>query len=376
MATLAVKKEQLPKIDLLGWLVRQPLYPKFYFKSFSRSFAAVGALTYFKEGQLPEEGMKIVGAIPFESKDFSSHLFLPHYLIEEIDGQTVLHTYAHYPISLKVDQIGHCQKGALLSETHLPNFENWQKLITHPHEKVVLGRESTFTFSEEIDAYALVKELEKTQGQATYFLYELEKGKSFVGASPETLFKLNKNLIECEALAGTCKIGIDKQESEQLAKKLLNSSKELNEFNYVKAFLEKQLATLANSIQWKGFDGIKKTKNVQHLHNTLTGIKKEKITAWDLLKTLHPTPAIAGTPQQEAKEYILKNEPFKRGFFTGPIGWMERESAEFAVAIRCAKIDKNRVILNAAAGIVKESKSLAEWEEIDQKMKGTLQCLK
>jgi isochorismate synthase EntC len=59
----------------------------------------------------------------------------------------------------------------------------------------------------------------------------------------------------------------------------------------------------------------------------------------DLMAALHPTPAVCGQPQTLAKSLIRSYEPFDRGFYAGPIGWMSGDSAEFVVAIRSALVD-------------------------------------
>jgi menaquinone-specific isochorismate synthase len=62
-------------------------------------------------------------------------------------------------------------------------------------------------------------------------------------------------------------------------------------------------------------------------------------------------------------------EPFDRGPYAGPIGWVSHTAAEFAVGIRSAVIKHDNLVLYAGAGIVEGSDPDAEWDEIDQKFK-------
>ena len=76
---------------------------------------------------------------------------------------------------------------------------------------------------------------------------------------------------------------------------------------------------------------------------------------------------MGGYPKQVAIDLIQSLEPFYRGPYAGPIGWISSDSAEFAVGIRSATIKENALTLYAGAGIVEGSDPDAEWDEIDQK---------
>ena len=57
-----------------------------------------------------------------------------------------------------------------------------------------------------------------------------------------------------------------------------------------------------------------------------------------LQAALHPTPAVCGRPRAGALEALSAAEPFDRGFYSGPFGWISGAAAEFAVAIRSALV--------------------------------------
>ena len=90
--------------------------------------------------------------------------------------------------------------------------------------------------------------------------------------------------------------------------------------------------------------------------------------AFDVLQALHPTPAVGGYPQVEAMQAIHEREPFDRGWYAGPVGWVGRDEAEFTVAIRSGLVQGRQLTLYAGAGIVCGSKPELEWEEIEQKI--------
>jgi isochorismate synthase EntC len=100
------------------------------------------------------------------------------------------------------------------------------------------------------------------------------------------------------------------------------------------------------------------------------------IDALALARRLHPSPAVGGTPADAALAAISRLEPFDRGRYAGPVGWVDaRGDGAFAVALRCAEIDGNRAVLHAGAGIVAGSRPEAEWAETVAKFEPMLRAL-
>lgn len=78
---------------------------------------------------------------------------------------------------------------------------------------------------------------------------------------------------------------------------------------------------------------------MQHLYARLGCELRDGTTEADLLSALHPTPAVCGHPRKLALSAIRQNEPFDRGLYAGPLGWIGADSAEFCVAIRSALVE-------------------------------------
>jgi menaquinone-specific isochorismate synthase len=94
------------------------------------------------------------------------------------------------------------------------------------------------------------------------------------------------------------------------------------------------------------------------------------VTDAEVLLALHPTPAVGGYPRREALEEIRALEPFDRGWYAGPVGWIGAEGSEFAVGIRSGLVRGNSLALFSGAGIVAGSVPEDEWAEIEQKIGG------
>jgi len=94
-----------------------------------------------------------------------------------------------------------------------------------------------------------------------------------------------------------------------------------------------------------------------------------------LMQALHPSPAVGGVPTNKAIAYLREHEPFDRGWYAGPVGWVGPESGEFAVAIRSGLVRGNTLSLYSGAGIVDGSTPDGEWSEIETKLSNALSAL-
>jgi menaquinone-specific isochorismate synthase len=94
-----------------------------------------------------------------------------------------------------------------------------------------------------------------------------------------------------------------------------------------------------------------------------------------ILRAFHPTPATCGSPCDEAARFIEEHEPFDRGWYAGPLGFVSRDEAEFAVAIRSMLWLGRKTHVFAGAGIVVGSESEREWNELEDKIAGVLHLL-
>jgi isochorismate synthase EntC len=97
-----------------------------------------------------------------------------------------------------------------------------------------------------------------------------------------------------------------------------------------------------------------------------------------LVELVHPTPAVGGTPLDLALATITAGEPDARGFWAGPVGWVDADGdGEWMIGIRSARLhpDATAVTLRAGAGIVAGSDPEAEAVETDIKLTTVLDSL-
>ena len=139
--------------------------------------------------------------------------------------------------------------------------------------------------------------------------------------------------------------------------------------------IRENLEPLCHSFQVGEDEQLLKLSRFQHLVSRFEGTLHAGVSELDLLYALHPTPAVGGYPGERAVQALAHMESFDRGWYTGPVGWVAAESAEFAVAIRCGLVEGQLLHLYSGAGIVTGSTAQDEWDEVENKIGDFIQVL-
>ncbi len=270
-----------------------------------------------------------------------------------------------------------------IARRDLPDRPTWIDRITEVVnlfstsvlEKIVLARRVDYTFSTGISALYLLKRLVRSTPNCFHFYFESNSGGKFVGATPERLFYRNGRQIESEAVAGTRPRGESDADDEALRTSLLTSEKDQLEHAFVRDTILDILRAYCSSVTIDSEASEMRLARGRHLVSRISGVLQGDVADRNLIRDLHPTPAVGGHPTGDAVERIGEFEGFDRGWYAGPIGWFGRDSAEFAVALRCGVVRGNRLSLFSGAGIVVGSEPEAEWTEIEQKIEDFVNVL-
>lgn len=376
-------------MELLDWLQEQPIFPKVYWQSRDKKLKVAGAGSAHTLHEIPDLNMlgkhRFFGGLSFSAsgkkedlwKDFPScYFFLPAYELEEQDGKVNLinNTDIHLPVFH--NHPSYSNKLELLDRSDAPSFEGWEKMLLKAlemirkgeFEKVVLARRTTFTFRDKINPFYILKILQQQAVSATLFALQISPESAFIGATPEKLYRREEGRIMSEAVAGTRPRGQTEEEDLKLREELLANEKEIREFGSVKDFIFSTLSSLCHSVSAEGKEKVIATSRVQHLYQRFSGQLLSSINDRDLLQALHPTPALGGYPRDKTVKFILDEEPFDRGWYGAPLGWISSEKADMDVGIRSALIEGNHLHLFAGTGIVRGSDPSKEWEELEQKI--------
>lgn len=242
-------------------------------------------------------------------------------------------------------------------------------------EKVVIARSLALQFEGAVTSTQVLSQVKNEQPES--YLFGLEgEGFLFFGASPERLVRVENGKGYSSCVAGSIRRGKTAEEDELLGDTLLHDEKNRGEHHYVVEMITETFAQNCTEVTVPDGPKLLKIRDIQHLFTPVEGQLKEGATILQLVKSLHPTPALGGVPREAALEMIRTFEPMNRGLYAAPIGWVDAEgNGEFAVAIRSALLKDDRAYLYAGGGIVGDSKATSEYEETLVKFRPMLRAL-
>ena len=201
----------------------------------------------------------------------------------------------------------------------------------------------------------------------------------FVGASPELLLRRHGETVDSHPLAGTVARSGDLHGDELLVNRLMGTPKIRHEHRVVVEAIAAALAPLCQTIDVPDTPSVLGLRNVSHLATHITGRLAPALpppSVLELAARIHPTPAVGGSPTDEAIRYLQKVEGFDRGRYAGPVGWIDaRGDGCFALGIRCAEVDGARARIYAGNGIVAGSDPAEELAETQLKLQALLAAL-
>lgn len=250
-------------------------------------------------------------------------------------------------------------------------------------EKVVLARDLVGTVPAGADLRRLVRALSHDYPDTWTFAVD-----GLIGASPETLVTASRGVVTARVLAGTIPRGTDAHDDAGASSSLAHSSKDLEEHRFAVQSVLETLRPHVSHLRADPEPFTLKLPNLWHLATDVAGDLADHASALDLVAALHPTAAVAGTPRDAALDLIQRLEPFDRGRYAGPVGWIDGEgNGEWAIALRCAQIgaqptrrfaaysDTIPVVAHAGAGIVAQSNPEAELLETRVKFRPIVDAL-
>jgi len=243
--------------------------------------------------------------------------------------------------------------------------------------KAVLARTLDVEIEGRIDPVNVVRRLREVNRGSHVFLFEPSPGAALVGAAPETVATLRDGVFHATAVAGSIRRGDTAREQAELAAQLLASDKDRAEQRITLDDMVARLETVAHQIRTDPQPHVLTLARIQHLETEIRASVPADVGVLDLLRLLHPTPAVCGLPRDAALEFLAMEEPFERGWYAGPVGWFDGEgNGAFAPALRTGVSTGSGWRLFAGAGIVDGSVPALEWEETGIKFEPMLDALR
>jgi|TARA_R110000796_G_scaffold18425_18_gene55795 menaquinone-specific isochorismate synthase len=415
---------EAPALPLISWLSAQTLYPKIYWHGRDRNedVAAIGSCkTFYFADQVDDNALaqiyqqqrnktnhqdiRYYGGLAFDRTvecwpEFGrAHFILPRIELRRSGNHVRVLVNLNFEngepedeIQSALNAIAMVQKPRplsppnklnLMGRSDLPNFARWKELVEQVTQanfikstpKVVLSRHSQIDVDDNIDPWTVLACWQGRNPNSFQFGFQFSPERAFISCSPERLYLRRQQELFTEALAGTTVRGLNPEEDNVLAQALLDDIKNSHENQLVRKHIVDVLTPLSQYVGADEQPKIFKLNHIQHLHRAIRAQLKPGVSDFELLRALHPTPAVGGLPRDAALNFIRQREGYARGWYAGACGYLNHHESEFSVAIRSALIEPRRINLFAGAGIVAGSDPEAEWQELENKLATVLSIL-
>lgn len=222
-------------------------------------------------------------------------------------------------------------------------------------DKVVLSRK--LILKEQIAVEETFQNLIFTYPTAFCYLFFHPKIGLWMGATPEQLVKINQNQFETVALAGT----------QLYSENVVWATKEIEEQQFVTDYIVTKVKDKVNDLIVSDAKTVK-AGNLAHLKSFISGELTADFQANDLIKALHPTPAVCGLPKEQAIDFIMKNEGYNRKYYAGFLGeYNKNNQTDLFVNLRCLEVENDVVNIYVGCGITKDSNPEKEFIETENK---------
>ncbi|WP_436764174.1 isochorismate synthase [Streptosporangium sp. V21-05] len=269
--------------------------------------------------------------------------------------------------------------------TEIPPAAEWKALVARAadqigrgrFDKAVLARQLRVTSPCPYDVPSVLGSLLGKRSGTTVFAVAAD-GHAFVGATPERLVSLHAGRARSMSLAASMPRGATPAEDARLRAALLEDEKCRREQQVVTEMVRHAFEQVCREVSVPDEPHVLDLPNLRHLHSRVEGeiADPENTGVLDLVERLHPTPAVGGHPRKGTLDWIAATEPFDRGWYAGPVGWMNADQeGDFAVALRSAHLYEGTATLYAGCGIVAGSDPDVELQETGLKFRPMLDAL-
>ena len=277
--------------------------------------------------------------------------FVTAFCFEKIKGQlpTVLINQRDTKSSYieKIENIKlHIQKGDIYEMNYCQEFYA---------EQIKLNPELVFS------------EINKEMNTPFAAFLKLEK-QYVMSASPERFIKKFGKKIISQPIKGTRKRGDSKAKDYIQIEELRNSQKEISENLMITDLVRNDLSITASKASVK-VDELCEIYTFEKVHQMISTVSSnicEDIHFVDVLAATFPMGSMTGAPKLKSMELIEKFENFKRGIFSGAVGYITPEGDfDFNVVIRTILYNLARQYLSIGVGsaITIKSDAFEEYEE-------------
>lgn len=196
-------------------------------------------------------------------------------------------------------------------------------------------------------------------------------GSTLIGASPEVLFRTEGERIVMRPIAGTTPRSGDPTIDWPRVEALKASEKERAEHVMLVDLCRNDIGRVCRpgTLAADQLMTVERYSHVFHLVSTVEGVLEPGEDTWSALRATFPAGTVTGAPKIRAMEIIEELESEPRGMYAGAVGLVDvRGWSRLALCIRTITYDGTTYSTQSCAGIVADSRPLAEWHETLHKM--------
>lgn len=269
-----------------------------------------------------------------------------------------------------------CVNNAQVPKKGLDSFEKYKPVFELFHHNIVVDKLQKLVMSRTLDidrtnsssvGVIFERACKKYIQNFVYLCYTPQTG-AWLGCSPEVIVARKNGEWKTDALAGTQRLV---SEGNDLEWDLKNAQEQA----IVSSYVQKQLEGLVVDVK-KGDLQTFRSGDLVHLRSEFTFRLNHTSKLGDLLKALHPTPAVSGYPKDEAFRFIKDNECYDRAYYAGFVGVLDVDNCtDLYVNLRCMQIYDHCFRLYAGGGIMPQSRAEDEWLETEYKLETILSIL-
>ncbi len=199
------------------------------------------------------------------------------------------------------------------------------------------------------------------------YMYYLDMGKrKIIGTSPEILVTVEQETVRVRPIAGTRPRGKTSDEDTSLETELLADAKERAEHIMLVDLGRNDIGRVCEygSVQVDELMNIERYSHVMHIVSNVTGKLRAGSDAFDVMRACFPAGTVSGAPKVRAMQIIDEQEPTRRGFYAGSVGYFSYSGdMDMAITIRTMLVDGQTAYLQAGGGLVADSTPANEYQE-------------
>ena len=202
-----------------------------------------------------------------------------------------------------------------------------------------------------------------------------------ISASPERYLKKSGNQLLSQPIKGTARRSQDPAEDESLKIELLQNQKERSENVMIVDLVRNDMSKIADkgSVVVSELFGLYTFPQVHHMISSITAKLSDQYSGMDAIKATFPMGSMTGAPKVSAMKIIEKEESFKRGVYSGAVGYFNPQGDfDFNVVIRTILYNarKQMVSLSVGSAITAAAIPESEYEECLLKAAALMDVLK